>query len=82
MNTLMADRRPWHSRSSPWIGALFGFFGGIYTALTGNSLNWRTSGDPLLPMGVLFDIHPLLGIAVLTLIGFAAGWIIRWIERL
>jgi H+/Cl- antiporter ClcA len=78
----MGGRRRWHGRLSPWIGALFGLFGGIYTALTGDYLTWRTYGDPLLPMNALFDSHPLLGIAVFTLIGFAAGWIIRWIERL
>jgi hypothetical protein len=78
----MEGRRLWYTRASPWIGALCGFFGGIYTAHTGNYLTWRTSGDPLLPMNVLFDIHPLFGIAVFIFIGFAAGWINRWIERL
>lgn len=78
----MGSRRPWYDRSSPWIGALFGCFGGIYTAITGDYLSWRTSGDPLLPMAALFDIHPLLGVAVFTLIGFGAGWTLRWTERL
>jgi hypothetical protein len=77
----MGGRRPWYARSSPWIGALCGFFGGIYTAHTGNYLTWRTTGDPLLPTNTLFDIHPLFGVAIFTLIGFAAGWINRYIDR-
>ncbi|WP_254840100.1 hypothetical protein [Natronomonas marina] len=78
----MVDRHRWDGRWSPWIGALFGLFGGIYTALTGDYLTWRVYGDPVLPMDALFDIHPLLGIAVFILIGFAAGWIIRLLDRL
>jgi len=71
---------PWYRRSSPWIGALSGFGGGVYYAYTGNSLG-RASGDPLLPVGVLFDIHPLVGIILFTLLGFSAGWVLRYVER-
>jgi len=67
------------------LGTLFGFLGGVYFMYTGESLSWRADavpGDgPLLPVGALFDIHPVVGLALFTAVGFGAGWLHLLFDR-
>jgi hypothetical protein len=73
---------PWYHRLSPWLGGLFGFLGALYTISTGEYLSWRMIGEePLLPMDTLFEVYPLLGIAVFTVVGFSIGWLERYLGR-
>lgn len=67
------------------LGTLFGFLGGVYFMYTGESLSWRADAvpgdDPLLPVGALFDIHPVVGLAFFTAVGFGAGWLHLLFDR-
>lgn len=61
------------------LATAFGFVGGVYFMYTGGSLSWRASAfpddEPLLPVDVLFDIHPVVGLGFFTLGGFVLGWL-------
>jgi hypothetical protein len=77
----MTARRSW---IRPWIAGLFGLLGGVYFTYTGETLSWRLEalgGDPFLPVSLLFEIHPLLGIAFFAVGAFGAVRIGQYLEH-
>jgi len=72
----------WYHRKSTWICGGFGFVAGLYFLATGDTLRWPAGiGDPIFSVYTLFDVHPLLGLGVLTAGGFAVGWLEWHVER-
>lgn len=81
----MARGRRWWYRSSPLWGALGGFlyaaylhlFGGFPRAGRGGLFRAFARGVGL---PALFEVHPLVGYAVLVALGALAGWVARRFE--
>jgi hypothetical protein len=58
------------------IGGASGFAGAFYFMETGRMLSKHsTEKEPIIPLDVLFDIHPVVGIAFFTAFGLVLGYL-------